>query len=61
MVPDKQSELTRIDKLFDKTLELLTLYRSLSMPEPFALKGNLGELLVQRKLIQERVKATIPF
>lgn len=56
---DRKRQVRRIDTLFDKTLELLALYRSLSMPEPFALKGNLGELLVQKELIRQFPKQEI--
>lgn len=55
--PTKQE--IRLKELFDKTIELLALYRRHNMPEPFALKGNLGELLVQKELIHRFPKQRI--
>ncbi len=50
-----------IKRVYEETLNLISLYSSFGLTIPFALKGNLGELLVQIELLQRFPDKLIDF
>jgi hypothetical protein len=49
---DKESEIIKLQNVFDKTLKLISLYKKSGLTIPFALKGNLGEIIVAIELLK---------
>ncbi len=54
-------DINKIELIFDKTLELISLYKSNNLTIPFGLKGNLGEFIVQKELLKRFPNRTIDF
>ena len=49
---NRKQEIKVLEKLFDKTLKLISLYKKHDLTIPFALKGNLGEFIVTIELLK---------
>lgn len=49
---DIRERIATIDLLFQRTLDLIALYKSNGLTLPFGLKGNLGEFIVHKELVQ---------
>jgi hypothetical protein len=58
---NRSGEIDKIDLVFVKTLELISLYKSHHLTVPFGLKGNLGEFIVQLELLKRFPSRTIDF
>ena len=56
-----KEEINKIELVFDKTLELISLYKFNNFAIPFGLKGNLGEFIVQIELLKRFPKNKIAF
>lgn len=57
----QSEEINKIKLVFDKTLELISLYKSNNLSIPFGLKGNLGEFIVQTELLKRFPKNKIDY
>lgn len=49
---NRSEEIKKIKNVFDRTLELISLYNNNRLSVPFALKGNLGEFIIQMELLK---------
>lgn len=57
----RNQEINKIKLVFDKTLELISLYKSNDLTIPVGLKGNLGEFIVQLELLKRFPENKIDF
>jgi len=48
----KNQEINKIKEIFDQTLKLISLHKEFGLTIPFSLKGNLGEFIVDMKLLK---------
>lgn len=51
----------KLQTAFDQTLKTIALYKSLDFTIPFTLKGNLGEFLVARELMERFPRSEVKF
>jgi len=58
---NQDKEINKIELVFNKTLELISLYKSNDLTIPVGLKGNLGEFIVQLELLKRFPKNKIDF
>lgn len=58
---DRKQEIKVLEKLFDKTLKLISLYKKHDLTIPFTLKGNLGEFIVVIELLKRFPKHQIDY
>ena len=57
----ENEEINKIKLVFDRTLELISLYKSNDLAIPFGLKGNLGEFIVQMELLKRFPNKSVDF
>jgi len=58
---NRAGEINNIKNIFDRTLKLISLYSVNGFSIPFALKGNLGEFIIQRELINRFPQKNIDY
>lgn len=58
---NQNEEIEKIQFVFEKTLELISLYKSNNLTIPFGLKGNLGEFIIQIELLKRFPNSKIDF
>lgn len=58
---NRQVEINNIQNIFSETLNLIALYNENGLTVPFALKGNLGEFIVQTELLKRYPNSNIDF
>lgn len=56
---NRAEEIKNINTIFKRTLELISLYNVNGLSVPFALKGNLGEFIIQMELLKRFPKRKI--
>ena len=57
----RQDKINNIQNIFNETLNLISLYHENGLTVPFALKGNLGEFIVQMELLNRYPQNNMDF
>lgn len=55
------NEIEKLQEVLDETLKLISLYKKYNLTIPFALKGNLGEFIVAKTLLEKFPKCKIDY
>jgi hypothetical protein len=58
---NRSEEIRSIEEMFEQTIRLISAYKRHSIQPPFALKGNLGEFIIQKELLKKFSKHEISF
>lgn len=58
---DNDRKIEKLKVLYDRTLNLISLYRKNDFPIPFSLKGNLGEFIVAMELLKRFPQSEINY
>ena len=58
---DKKEKIKVLDRVLEETLKLISIYHKSKLPIPKELKGNIGEFLVTKKLLNKFQDAKIEY